>query len=73
MHHLRTAIPEDHLEQDRRSVHEYGFDLVGVLSNFSCFLEGSGDVSGGMVVGHVLGTKDIFNRPDGLDEVLLDC
>lgn len=28
MHHLRIAILEDHLEQDRGGVHEYGLDLV---------------------------------------------
>jgi hypothetical protein len=73
MDHIRIAILEDHLEQDRGGVHEYGFDLVRVLSDLSCSLEGSGDVFGGIVVGHVLSTEDIFNRADGLDEVLLDC
>jgi len=73
MDHLRTTILEDHLEQDRRGVHEYGLDLVGVPSELSCFLKGSGDVSRGIVVGHVPSTEDIFNRTDSLDEILLDC
>jgi len=73
MDHLRITILEDHLEQGRRGVHEHGLDLVGVLSELSCFLEGSGDVSRGIVVGHVPGTEDIFNCADSLDEVLLDC
>ena len=73
MYHLRIAILEDHLEQDRRGVHEYGLDLVGVVPNFSRSLEGSGNVSGGIAVGHGLGTDDVFDRADGLDEVFLDC
>ena len=72
-YHLRAAILEDHLEQDRSTVQEYGLDLTAVLAGFSCPLEGGGNVSGVSVVGGGPDAKDIFNRADGLDEILLDC
>ena len=73
MQHIRATILEDHLVQNRRGIREHGLDLIGVLSDFSCFLENSSDISGGTAVGGGSSTDDIFNRADGLDKVLLDC
>lgn len=71
-YHLRTAIFEEHLEQDRCTVHEYRLDLVGVLANCSSFLHGGSDVSRRIIVGRGADTEDIFHCADSLDKVLLD-
>ena len=71
--HLRATILKEHLEQDRPTISEHGLDPIRVLANLSRFLHGGGDISGGTVVGCGIDTKNIFNRTDGLDKVLLDC
>jgi len=71
MDRIGTAILEEHLGQDRRAVHEHGLDRIGVIASLGYFQEGFSDVPGGSEV--VGGLEDIFNRADGLDEVLLDC
>ena len=73
MYHIRTAILVEHLEHDRCAILEYGLDLIGVFVSLSCFVECGSNVSGGSEVGGGPDAEDIFNRADGLDEVLLDC
>ena len=46
-YHLRKTVFEDHLEKDRRAIYEHGLDFIGILTSFSHFLHGGGDVRRG--------------------------
>lgn len=73
MYHIQTTIFEDHLEQDWRSVDEYGLDLVGVLANFGGFPHHGSNISMISVFMYRADMEDIFDCTNGLDKVLLDC